>query len=155
MNETQAHAMDALLKTEKAAFVRSTTPGQASAAVRTWATERRLPIVEVSPYYNTDLRGEPFVSGTPPVSGRLIPDWYASVLATKGPQVVLWDDVHEASATMSRTNIAILNSMAKDRLAPMGHGKLPAGILVVATGVLGEGAVPGLQPECFGHMQLD
>lgn len=153
MEDSHKDALQALASRRHPVLVRAATSEQATHEVKAWAEGCGLPVVDVSPFYATDLRGEPYVSGTPSVSGRAMPPWLVPVLDADAPRLLLWPDVTRASASMPQTNVAVLNNLAKDRETM--QGRIPDGCWVVVTAAVGEGGVPGLQSDCFAHLALD
>jgi hypothetical protein len=152
VDEIQKDVLDAVAKSPSSVFVRAATAQAATEEVIAWAEERGLKVVDVSPYYGTDLRGQPFVGGTPPVSGVACPPWVAALLDGDGPRLLLLADVVAASRWMPSTNTSVLRSLVKDR--DLSSGRLPDDCLVVATAAAGEGGLPGLSSDTHMHLTL-
>jgi hypothetical protein len=152
VEDIQKDVLDAVAKSRSSVLVRAATARAATEEVIAWADERGWKVVDVSPYYGTDLRGQSFVGGTPTVSGVARPPWVAALLDGDGPRLLLLADVVAASSWMPSTNVAVLRSLVKDR--ELASGRLPDDCLVVATVATGEGGLPGLPGDTHMHLNL-
>jgi len=149
---TEAEVLEGMAKAGLSVFVRAASAQAATSDVLAWAAEQGRTVIDVSPFYTTDLRGEPFVSGSPPVSDRALSPWLLQTVDGSGPKMLLLPDVVEASSWMSHTNVSVLRTLLKDRRLP--NGTRPADCFVVATAAQGEGALPGLSGDAVAHIRL-
>lgn len=73
------HRLDLMAKVGIGAFVRGATADAATEAVVAAAQATGRHVVDLAPWYPTDLRGAAYMGGTPPVTGRAVPPWLAEV----------------------------------------------------------------------------
>ena len=152
MDSVSTQVLAAAAKAAISTLVRASTAQEATKQVLDWAAAAGRTVVDLSPSYGSDLRGELSVGGEPLVSGRALPPWVAAVVEAEGPQLLLLPDVVAASALLPSTNISVLRGLLKDRRLPA--GEMPRTCFVVATAAKGEGLVPGLPGDAVMHIDL-